>query len=113
MARPLPPGEWSEMVQRYWATFASCPQRVRYTATAWQRLEMLLPIVERYYTTFRVEDMREIRLNEALLGATPADMQRLKWDLVDVKAPAPKSDDLAPRRAARHVVDHSVAGGAP
>jgi hypothetical protein len=64
--------------------------------------------VERYNATVDVNCLREIRLNESLLGATPGDRQRLRWDLAG-SAPVVE-DDLAVKRTARRVVDHGVEG---
>ena len=114
--RPLPPGDWCQGVKDWWEVWLRSPQQVRFTETTWHRLELLVPIVERYHKHHSVADMREIRLNESMMGATPVDMQKLRWDLVDPNkvSPAPgRADDLAPRREARRVVDHSVTGEAP
>jgi hypothetical protein len=62
---------------------------------------MLAHLVDRYYADPDAKLLTEIRQNEQLLGATPADRRRLGWD---DRPPAPTpavSDDVARRRALR------------
>ncbi len=113
VAEPAPApalfGEWSELTRRWWDVWATCPQSVMFTTTDWQRLQTLLPIVERYWLAPSVPLMAEIRLNESLLGATVVDRMKLRWDLVSATADAEPTpgDDW---RARLKVVDDAVAG---
>jgi hypothetical protein len=52
-----------------------------FIATDWGRLRMLLEIVDLFYREPSKELLGEIRLNEAKLGGTPEDRQRLRWKL--------------------------------
>ena len=82
---------------------------MRFTETAWQRLEMVALLVEPFWSAESrdtVNALKEIRLNEALFGATPVDLQRLRWDLADDDTPRPPvRDELAKWRGKRRVVD--------
>jgi hypothetical protein len=51
---------------------------VVFTATDWQRLHMLAPLVEQYFAEPKQALLAEIRLNEQLLGATVVDRQRAR-----------------------------------
>lgn len=109
-ARPIPqppPDGWHPATIRWWEVWSSSPQAAKFTAPAWNRLETLAPIVETFWRTGSLEAMREIRLNESLLGATPMDLSRLKWDLADDKAPEPTAspDELTKWRSRKRVVD--------
>jgi hypothetical protein len=108
-----PPDEWpalpwdgaSEQTQEWYRTWATSRQASQFTPTDWLRLHELAPIVDAFYAAVmdgRVEKdakdlMSEIRLNEALLGATILDRMRLRWDLVA----APEAEDDLPRRRMR------------
>lgn len=94
---------------RWWSAWCASAQSSKFTEPTWQRLEMLVPLVDRYWSTGSVDALKEIRLNESLLGAMPADLQRLKWDLAESAAPAaPRSDELASWRRKRRVVDDAA-----
>lgn len=84
---------WLEATVEWWLTWAGSPQASQFGATAWQRLKMLMPVVDHYHATADLDSLKEIRLQEKMLGATPEDLQRLRWelpesDVVEVKAPA-------------------------
>lgn len=77
-----PPGEEVACLpgtRRIWETWRTSPQAEAFTATDWLRLEALVPLWDQYLRTGEVKLMAEIRLNEASLGATPADRLRLRW----------------------------------
>src|SRR4051794_19794756 len=81
--RPAPalPGasDYSAATRRWYTTWAQSPQASQFTDTDWMRLHMLAPLVEQFFRAPTKEVMAEIRLNEAKLGATPEDRQRLHW----------------------------------
>ena len=84
----------------WYETWATSPMATRFTAPTWQRLLRLARLVDTYE---RVPDkglLGEIRLQEASLGGTPADMLRLRWT---VAQPADERPALAavPSLAAR------------
>jgi hypothetical protein len=87
-APSMPVGKWSEATRAWWATWASSEQAERFTATAWLRLGMLMPLVELYYEQPSRNLLAEIRLNESKLGGTPEDLARLGWKLDAPKHPA-------------------------
>lgn len=72
--RPCPDGSWTHEQVRYWDTWAASPQASAFLETDWQRLELLLPMVEQYLAG----DMRlltEIRLTEERWGALVRERQ--------------------------------------
>lgn len=83
---PKLPGyrEYSYKVKRWWDTWVASPQAQAFTATDWQRLLMLAPLVAQYYELVETPRavrsallvMTEIRQNESLLGATHLDRLR-------------------------------------
>jgi hypothetical protein len=79
----------------WWKTWVESPQAQQFTATDWQRLKLLAPVVDRFIRGDH-ELLSEIRLNEQLLGATPIDRLRLQWKIVG--SPKARED---PRGAAR------------
>jgi hypothetical protein len=74
---------------------------------------MLAPLVDEYFRAPTKELLAEIRLNEAKLGATPEDRQRLRWkidppageELGDAKPSARTRED--PRRRLAAVPDEA------
>lgn len=99
---PKLPGyrEYSYKVKRWWDTWVASPQAATFTATDWQRLLMLAPMVDAYYRM--VGDPRslrsallaltEIRQNESLLGATHLDRLRGRIK-IDRESSAGADDD--------------------
>jgi hypothetical protein len=85
-APQIPDGEWSAGARDWWDTWASSPQAGAFTATDWLRLRMLLPLVEAYFDKPSRAILSELRLNEARLGATVEDRQRMR---VKIEQPAP------------------------
>ncbi|WP_263165416.1 hypothetical protein [Streptomyces sp. SCSIO ZS0520] len=65
----------------WYETWRSSPQAATFLATDWQRLHMLAELVEKYFEEPSKELLSEIRLNEAAIGALPADRARLRWSL--------------------------------
>jgi hypothetical protein len=65
-------GTWLPATKEWYETWRRAPQAVVFVDTDWQRLRMLLPLVDRYYR----RPSPIARLNESLLGATHVD--RLK-----------------------------------
>lgn len=92
---------WSAATRRWYDVWKRSPQATLFTATDWQRLHMLAELVETYFEAPTKELLGEIRLNEAKLGATPEDRQRLRWELVDdedaAQASTPKRKPKDPR----------------
>jgi hypothetical protein len=89
-APPLPsPARWLKPTRTWWATWADSGQAAHFTATDWQRLLALLPLVDAYHrltapehaedtrkVRAALEILKEIRQNESLLGATHLDRLR-------------------------------------
>lgn len=86
---PKLPGasKFSKPVRDWYDTWTKAPQAGAFTVTDWQRLHMLAPLVQQYFEAPTKELMSEIRLNEALLGATHVDRMRGR---IKVEAPQPK-----------------------
>jgi hypothetical protein len=71
-------GDWCPQVETYWQTWRTSPQAQAFEVTDWQRLAMLVPLVEAYWTLGADKGtLGEIRLNEERLGATVRDRQAL------------------------------------
>lgn len=79
--------EYSTATLRWYNTWCSAPQAATFTATDWQRLHMLAPLVEEYFAGPSTKLMAEIRISESLLGATHVDRMRGR---IKVEAPKPK-----------------------
>ena len=88
----MPAGKWSEATKSWWKTWATSEQAARFTPTAWQRLRMLLPLVEQYNEAPSRLLLYEIARHESKLGATPEDMIRLGWKLDGPKLPEQVDD---------------------
>lgn len=74
--------DWSVQARTYWQTWTEAPQADAFEATDWQRLAMLVPLVEDYWTLGADKGLlAEIRLNEERLGATIADRMRLRMKI--------------------------------
>jgi hypothetical protein len=67
---------YSTETLRWYNTWCKAPQAAAFTVTDWQRLHMLAPLVDEYWSKPTAKLMGEIRLNEALLGATHLDRMR-------------------------------------
>jgi hypothetical protein len=77
----MPPGRWSAATKAWWKTWAESEQAGNFIGTDWQRLTMLVPLVDAYHQAPSPALMTELRMNESKLGATPEDRLRLRWDL--------------------------------
>lgn len=91
--------DWSEQTRAYWATWRTSPQAQAFENTDWQRLAMLVPLVESYWVDGADKGtLAEIRLNEERLGATIRDRQSLRMRIeaaaeAQVLSLVPESDD--------------------
>lgn len=85
--------------REWYATWCRAPQAAAFTATDWQRLHMLAPIVDAYWRKPDTRALAEIRINESLLGATHLDRLRGR---IKVEADKPGPADAA---AAKGVAD--------
>lgn len=101
--------QYSANTVRWYDTWSSAPQAAAFTATDWQRLHMIAPLVDAFWAEPSTKLMSEIRLNESLLGATHLDRMRAR---IKVEAPAPEQagpaagvSDLTSRR--RRLTDAS------
>ena len=81
--------DWSLQARTYWQTWRTAPQAQAFETTDWQRLAMLVPLVEAYWIAGGVSAdkgaLAEIRLNEERLGATVADRQRLRMKIEEAQ----------------------------
>jgi len=82
----------------WYADWSTSPQASRFTATDWRRLRMIAPLVDRYLRSSAKDLAAEIRLQEALLGATAADRLRLRWKVAEPVAPLEGESPRAARR---------------
>lgn len=69
-------GRWLAATKRWYETWRRAPQAEVFLATDWQRLQMMLPLVDDYFARPHHLKLAEIRLNESLLGATHVDRLR-------------------------------------
>jgi hypothetical protein len=77
----MPAGDWGAETCGWWDVWANSEQAGHFTATSWQRLRMLLPLVDAYWREPSRHLLAEIRQNESKLGATPEDLMRLRWKI--------------------------------
>ncbi|MBA9002021.1 phage terminase small subunit [Thermomonospora cellulosilytica] len=88
-APPLPNAKRYLKATRDWyATWCRSPVAAAFTATDWQRLHMLAPLVDQYWRGPSTKLMAEIRISESLLGATHVDRMRGRIK-VQADKPAP------------------------
>jgi hypothetical protein len=100
-AAPPPLGSgYSERTRAWYATWAKSEQASEFSPTDWQRLHMLAPLVELYFTSPSKDLMAEIRQNESKLGATAEDRLRLRWR-IGGDAPDDRTEPAAGSRARR------------
>ena len=94
--------------RRWYETWARSPQASRFISTDWQRLHMLAPLVDSYFASPTVTLVKELRLQESLLGATVIDRARLRWDVpkdgATESATAPKRETTDERRNRLRVI---------
>jgi hypothetical protein len=113
---PLPGGhDYDSRTLAWYETWRTSPQASTFLATDWQRLRMLAQLVEAYWQEPKKELLSEIRLNEASLGATPADRARLRWIVSqdnDAAGPtgAPRRSSARRSRLLRAVDDQQAEG---
>jgi hypothetical protein len=84
----LPKGHRVETVA-WFETWANSEQAAEFAATDWQRLLMLAPLVDAYFTKPDRFLMGEIRATESKLGATVEDRKRLRLKIEPPPTPAP------------------------
>jgi hypothetical protein len=86
----LPKGYLPETVT-WFKTWASSEQAVEFAATDWQRLLMLAPLVDAYFTQPDRLLMAEIRASESKLGAMVEDRKRLRLKIEQPPVARPKT----------------------
>jgi len=64
--------------REWYRTWESAPQTQVFTPTDWQRLRVMVPLVDQYFRHPSASLMAEIRQNESLMGATHADRLRAR-----------------------------------
>ena len=87
--------DYPEVVATWWHTWSTSPQSAFFMATDWARLVDLAPVVEHYWAGFNLDDLKEMRLQEGLLGATITDRLRLR---MTIKDPTEAAKTSAPER---------------
>lgn len=97
----------------WYEVWATSPQATQFSPPTWQRLLRLARLVDQFE---RVPDrnlLAEIRLQEASLGGTPADMLRLRWKIAEAQVDAPALAAVADmgERRRRRAVDPAATGG--
>lgn len=87
------PKRWLKATRDWWEAWCAAPQSALFVQTDWQRLTMLLPLVDGYNREKdplkAVKLMGEIRQNEAALGATHLDRLRARIKVADHSSPGP------------------------
>jgi hypothetical protein len=83
-------GDYGPDTLRWWTTWVTSPQSEAFLPTDFERLQMLAPLVEQFWTTGDKNILSEIRLNEERLGATLRDRQSLRMT-ISPKEPAKPS----------------------
>lgn len=96
--------EYDDLTRDWYEDWRRSPQVSQFTRNAWRRLLMLAPLVDQYHRHPTKEVMAELRQNEAKLGATPEDMQRLHWSVPSDEAEKAKTQTPNQRRSALKVV---------
>lgn len=97
-------GPWHVMTRDWWNTWRRSAQAQVWTPTDWQRLKMILQLVEQYHRAPDPKLMTEIRQNETLLGATPMDRLRARLQVTPPEPKARRADGPAPAAGAALVV---------
>ena len=100
-------GDYLPQTVAWWSAWASAPQTVFFSATDWQTLLRLVPLVDLFFTAPTAQLASEIRQTEAKLGATASDRDRLGWK---IEPPEPVS--AAPARGSRSRPDPRAKGNA-
>ena len=81
--------------RRWWRTWTTCAQSKLFTASDWETLLQVVPLVDEYWRAPDVHKLSELRLQMAKFGATPEDRLRLRWV---IKPPEPKSSTTSARK---------------
>ena len=92
---PALKGAYSAQTKAWYATWRKSPQSLVFTATDWQRLAMLAPLVDLYFREPDVKLLTEIRQNESLLGATHVDRLRGRLKVNQSTKPGPAAAPVA------------------
>lgn len=98
-------GEYLPQTIEWYRTWAESEQASQFTGTDWQRLRMIAPLVDLYFTSPSKDLMAEIRQNESKLGATAEDRQRLRWK---IQPPEKPDADTEPEKKPRERKDPRV-----
>ncbi|MBG6137513.1 hypothetical protein ACFQ29_24225 [Longispora fulva] len=93
------PNKWLAATARWWDTWVSSPQAAVFAGTDWQRLLMLLPLVDGYNRAVHKLDymladrlLTQIVRSESLLGATHVDRLRGRIKVQPEETPEPQPD---------------------
>jgi hypothetical protein len=89
--------------RRWWDMWVRSPQGKHFLESDWERLLMLVPLVDGYWRDPKTATLGEIRLNEERLGATVMDRQRLRYKVESPKAPEPDTSGDARARILKAV----------
>jgi len=82
----------------WYETWRRAPQAAAFLSTDWQRLRILAPIMDRYFTKPSAAALSEIRMNEERLGATFVDRQRARMRVEEDESEAAPVVSLVSRR---------------
>lgn len=85
----------------WFKTWTTSPQATRFTGTDWNRLLMLAPLVDQFNRTASKDLAAEIRQQEAALGATWGDRQRLRVRIGEAEPGTPAADRKSSASTAR------------
>ncbi len=88
-------GTYLPQTWAWWDTWINSPQVEFLSATDWQTLLRLVPLVDAYFMAPTAQLASEIRQTEAKLGATASDRDRLGWR---IEPPKPDAGDGAGER---------------
>lgn len=102
-------GEHRPETFAWWDTWVDSPQAAFLSATDWQTLLRLVPLVDLFHEKPTAQLAAEIRQTEAKCGATAADRDRLGWKIETPPEPTPEGEEKPqgsrsrtdPRREAR------------
>ena len=78
-------GSWCADTHRWYETWQYSPQAEVFLDTDWQRLQMLVPLVEDYFDRPHHLKLAEIRQSESLLGATHVDRLKARMKVSETK----------------------------
>ncbi len=97
-----PAVQWSPLTLGWWEVWRQAPQAALFEATDWMRLAIMAPLVEEYIQAPNAAALKEIRMNEAQLGALHVDRLRARITITDPDdgAIAGEAQEAAPARPA-------------